>query len=84
MSFEHAGKPCNYQSVDTQTGKVKTVAPPVNCYECCDRCGWNPAELKRRLKSGMWRTAETRLNYETGEIVVLPVGTKRLVFRRSD
>ena len=82
MSIEHAGKPCNYKTIDRQTGKQKTVAPPVNCSEFCEFCGWNPEDLKRRLREGTWREAKTRLNYETGQIEVLPRGTKRLVFRR--
>ena len=83
MSAEHAGKPCRFQTFDRAIGAPVTLAPPVNCLETCARCGWNPKELKRRIAEGKWEAAKTRLNYETGEIEVLPKGTKRLVFRRG-
>lgn len=32
--------------------KGKVEYPDVNCDQKCARCGWNPAEAERRMKTG--------------------------------
>ena len=80
--MDKLGKPCCFHSIDLETGKSKQSMPPIICCGNCIGCGWNPSELKRRFREGKFVPALTRLNYETGELEMLPEGTQHLVFRK--
>lgn len=61
------GAPCGYEK--TENGVTKTVYPSVLCSLDCLGCPWNPAEMKRRMRTGKW--------VEVGKV-------KKLVFRRVE
>jgi len=75
--------PCWFLETD-QRGNVTTNYPLVNCDYRCSSCGWNPKEQKRRLQQGEFVKANIRTMSETGELVLLPKGTKKLVFKKLE
>lgn len=75
-------KPCQFTTIDTATGREKSVAPNVMCMQNCERCGFNPKVQKYRYENGKFRDAWYRTNLMNGELEELPPGTKRLVFPR--
>lgn len=75
-------KPCQFTTIDTETGREKSVAPNVMCMQNCERCGFNPTVLKQRFQEGLFMSAKSRVCLLTGTLEDLPPGTKRLVFPR--
>lgn len=71
--------PCGY--LTTVDGESKTGYPDIACSRKCESCGWNPKEQARRLASGRWGEIGVRLNIESGEIVKVPEGTRKLFFK---
>ena len=69
-------------------GVTKKYLAGVMCDKNCETCGWNPAEQKRRLETGVFMPVHTRRGYDedTGNIVeiTLPEGTKQLVFYKKE
>lgn len=62
-------KPCTFTRRDEETGKISTDTADVICSQKCASCGFNPAEARRRMK--------------TGEFVEVH-GIRRLIFKRRD
>lgn len=75
-------KPCCYQDIDRATGQTIYIQPGVMCSFHCERCGFNPAVQKWRIREGFFMSAKQRLSMMTGEMEDLPKGTVRLVFPR--
>lgn len=76
--------PCAVRSED-KNGNVK-YSPIMELGRCgrkCGSCGFNPEEQKRRLREGRFDPITRRRNQETGELIWLPEGVRRLVFPRN-
>ena len=72
--------PCGYIDADGKTAYPTNV----DCGERgCDSCGWNPAEIKRRLAEGHWKAIRSRLDAETGEVINFNGKVERLAFPRK-
>ena len=63
-------KPCTFTRRDEETGKISTDTADVICSQKCASCGFNPAEARRRIR--------------TGKFVEFTDGTRRLIFKRRD
>lgn len=83
-TLELSGAPCVYYSKDEKTGKMEKYFPSVDCGLKCENCGWNPYENERRWREGSMVETIARKNAETGELVELPAGTRRLVFPKKE
>lgn len=54
------------------------------CGGNCATCGFNKQEQARRLNDGEWHTVFWRANMETGELIKIQNGARRLVFKKGE
>ena len=52
-------EPCAFT---TYTGRK--VLPAVDCDHNCESCGWNPAEARRRMETGVWVSTRAGLHFK--------------------
>lgn len=68
-------------------GVMKKHLAPIECDKKCAGCGWNPKEQARRLATGEFKPVHTRRGWSEEEgwhDVVLPEGTRQLVFKKKE
>lgn len=46
--------PCEMTTYSNDLRRVIREKPCVTCDFRCGTCGWNPAEQRRRLRTGVW------------------------------
>ena len=60
--------PCEMTTYSEDLQQVIREKPYVSCDFRCGTCGWNPAEQRRRLQTGVWvkRKGISHLRFKRG------------------